>query len=179
MTKVNFNKLVSDEAIIAAINSLHNRAETLQLDVHKVLVGICARWHEVGDYRPAVAAINLLLEKGKLGGMRTNAVRQWVETFMGLMVVAEGDDKGKFMCPKPKVSGKHLVMAELVNRRWWEFKPEAEYKPMDFDKLWATMVKKGKQRVAEGVKEADNIDLGMIEAMQKARADYLASKAVN
>lgn len=175
-TKVNYNKLATDEAIAAAIGSLHNRAESMQLDVHKVLVAICAKWNATKDKRGVAEHINLLLSKDKLGGLRTNAIREWVETFMGLMVIADGDDKGKFMVPADKKAGQHLQMDVLVNKRWWEFKPEAPYQPLDFDKQWDALAKKARTRLAAGVKDEDNIDAGMIAAMNKARAEYLASK---
>lgn len=134
MAVICFTKLadVNDEAgITAAIKSLHTRGDTLQLDIHRLLVAICTRWAASGDMRPVAGHINLLLAKDKLGGVRKNAIREWVEKFMGLKLVEEGENKGNFYVPKSLANGKHMNIKELANNRWWEFKPEAEYKPID------------------------------------------------
>ena len=134
MATISFTKLadVNDEAgITAAIKSLHTRGDTLQLDIHRLLVAICTRWAASGDMRPVAGHINLLLAKDKLGGVRKNAIREWVETFMGLKLVEEGENKGDFYAPKSLANGQHMNLKELTNNRWWEFKPEAEYKPID------------------------------------------------
>jgi len=166
MASINFTKLssVNDEAgITAAINSLHTRGESLQLDIHKVLVAICKRWADSGDMRPVAMHINLLLSKDKMGGIRKNAIRLWIETYMGLKMVTEGDNKGDFYVPKGMNDGKHLQMNKLINNRWWEFKPEPDYKPIDDD------MKLVKQLIAKMEK-----DVGKMGDASNVRPDVIA-----
>lgn len=104
MASISFTKLasVNDEASIAnAIKSLHTRGDSLQLDIHRLLVAICTRWAASGDVRPVAGHINMLLAKDKLGGVRKNAIRAWVETYMGLKLVEEGENKGNFYARRP------------------------------------------------------------------------------
>ena len=166
MASINFTKLssVNDEAgITAAINSLHKRGASLQLDIHRVLVAICARWAATGDVRPVSGHINLLIAKDKLEGVRKNAIREWVETYMGLKIITEGDNKGDFYVPKGINDGNHLQLKELSNNRWWEFKPEPDYKPIADD------VKLVKQLIAKMEK-----DVGKMGDASNVRPDVLA-----
>ena len=153
MAAISFTKLasVNDEAgITAAIKALHTRGDTLQLDVHRLLVAICTRWASSGDMRPVAGHINMLLDKDKLGGLRKNAIREWVEVYMGLKPVEEGENKGQFYVPKLLAKGQHLNLKELANNRWWEFKPEAEYKPIDDPrKLIASLIAKMEKDVGK------------------------------
>lgn len=179
MASISFTTLAtanSDDSIVAAINSLHKRGDSLQLDIHRLLVAVCARWATSGDIRPAVKHINLLLHKGKLGGLRLNAIRQWVETYMGFTFIEEGDLKGTFKAGDMKANG--LNMKELTNNRWWEFKPEAPYKPMDFDKMFLSLMNKAEKRAGSTTSE-DNVDPGLLAALKSAREDYISKNVAN
>lgn len=145
MAAISFTKLASvkDEAgITAAIKALHTRGESLQLDIHRLLVAICTRWAASGDMRPVAGHINMLLDKAKMGGVRKNAIREWVEIFMGLKLVEEGENKNSFYVPKALANGQHLNLKELANNRWWEFRPEADYQPIDPSKLIKRLIAK-------------------------------------
>lgn len=169
MAAISFTKLasVNDEAgITAAIKSLHTRGDSLQLDIHRLLVAICTRWATSGDVRPVSGHINLLLSKDKLGGVRKNAIRAWVETYMHLKLVEEGENKGMFYAPKGISNGKHLDMKALTNNRWWEFKPEAEYKPIDDPrKLIAQLVSKMEKDVGH-MGEASKVTPEMLAGLK-------------
>lgn len=165
MTKFTALDTVNDEASITkAIQSLHKRGETLQLDIHRVLVAVAVRWASSGDCRPVAGHINLLLTKDKLGGVRKNAIREWVETFMQLALNGEGE----FYVPANLKAGKHLNVKDLGNNRWWEFKVEAEYKPIqDAHKLVAQLVAKlEKDRATLG--ESSEVDPALIAALKAA-----------
>lgn len=174
MTKVSFAKLheVNNEAAITkAIDSLHARGDSLQLDIHKTLVAICTRWASSGDVRPVAKHINHLLSKDKLGGVRKNAIKAWVQTFMGMMLVEEGDNKGAMYVPKDIRDGKHLDVKELTNNRWWEFKPEADYTPIaDPRTLLENLIKKmEKDRAKVGEKSVvPEAMIADLKAMVKA-----------
>lgn len=161
-----------DAAIDRAIAGIHKKSATLQLDIHKVLVAIAKRWESTGDVRPAVKHVNTLLAKGQLGGMRTNAIKAWVQEFFGFIVVEEGEAKGSFVFGKLKAGALDLVA--IVENKWWEFKPEAEYKPMDFDKMLMALLSKAEKRT-ETATEQDKVDPALIAAVKLARANYIAS----
>jgi len=134
MSKVVFKTLAErndESSIVSAINSLHRRSDSLQLDIHLVLTAIATRWAASGDMRPVSTHINLLLTKDKMGGVRKNAIKAWVQKHMGLAIIEEGDNKGHFYVPVDLKDGKHLKLKELCNERWWEMKPEEDYKPIE------------------------------------------------
>lgn len=168
--KINFNTLAkvnSDASIEAAIGSLAKRSDTLQLDIHKLLVAIGARWAASGDIRPAVKHVNMLIDTlGK--GVRLNAIRSWVEVHFGLTYAEDGEMKGKFVAGKRKATD--LDISAMANERWWELKVEPEYKPMDFDKMFnALLAKASKADKSKG----DDVDPGLVHALKAAREEYL------
>lgn len=170
MTKIAFNKLTavnSETDITNAINSLHTRGASLQLDIHKTLVAISERWLNSGDVRPVAKHINHLVNKEQLGGMRKNSIKAWVETFMGLKVVEEGDNKGMMYVPKDIRDGKHLDVKALTNNRWWDFKgAEADYIPIaDPRILLENLIKKlEKDRAKAG--QASIVQIEMINDLK-------------
>lgn len=163
------NTVNDEKGITAAIDSLHKRAGSLQLDVHRVLVAVAVRWATSGDVRPVCKHLNHLLTKDKLGGMRKNAIRAWVEHFMQLKVIEEGDNAGDFYAPKGLTKGDHLEIKELTNKRWWEFTPEKPYQPLDDPrKLVAGLIKKLETDRAKMGKDS-KVDVAMIEALKAVR----------
>ena len=130
---VNLNKL-TDGDFEGFIAKLHKRIDSNQMDIQRVLVAILSRWEETGDIRPAVKHVNLMID-GLPSGVRSNAIRAWVETFTGFVYATDGENKGKFVAGKLKAAG--LNIKEATAQRWWEFKPEPTYKPMDFEQQFA------------------------------------------
>jgi hypothetical protein len=170
MTKINYAKLhtVNDDAAIEkAILAVCDRGTTVQMDIHRVLVAIATRWFTTGDIRPAVKHVNLLIEHMPKG-IRSNAIKAWVETHMGLVYATEGENKGTFVIGKRK--GADLDIPTLTNERWFEFKPEAEYKPIDFDAMWNALMKR-MEKADES--KGDKFDKGLVEHLRKARAEYM------
>lgn len=169
---VNFNKLhLSNDpaAFDAAIATIKKRGETLQLDIHRYLVAVCAVWQQSGDVRPAVKRVNDLLA-AMPGGVRANAIRAWVEAKMGMVWSdAVGDAPAGFSAPADKQarSGKALDLDALKNVRWWEFKPEAPYKPLDLAAKLATLVKIAETRAGKATPE-DNIDGELLSSLKSA-----------
>jgi len=164
-----FNKLAlvnNEKDITKAIDSLHSRSASLQLDIHKTLVAISTRWSSSGDVRPVAIHINHLLKKEQLTGVRKNAIKAWVQTFMGMVLVEEGENKGAMYAPKELRDGKHLDVKELTNNRWWEFKPEAEYVPIaDPRKLLENLIKKfEKDRAKAG--QSSVVEVTMIDDLK-------------
>lgn len=170
---ISVDKLVranSEDAITNAITGIHRRSNTLQMDVHLVLCAIAKRWNQTGDIRPAIKHVNHLLQNGQLGGVRTNAIKAWVQEFFGFQLVEAGEAKGTFC----KGTIKAPDLAAIADNRWWEFKPEPEYKPMDFDKMLMALLDKGEKRAATATAE-DKVDPALIAAIKAARTNYLGN----
>lgn len=173
MAKINFNtlaKLNSDSSMEAAITSLGTRSNTLQLDIHKLLVAVAERWSKAGDVRPAVKHVNMLLDV-LATGQRLNAIRAWVEVHLGFIYAEDGEFKGTFVKGKRKHT--ELDIPALTNERWWELKVEAPYKPMNFDAMFAAMISKAEKADAS---KGDEVDKGLVEALKRAKAEYIESK---
>lgn len=173
MAKINYSKLAlvnSDDAIDAAILSVQKRGDSVQMDIHRILYALTERWHTTGDVRPAVRHVNMLIDNMPKG-IRCNAIRSWVEVHMGMIFAEEGENKGKFVAGKRKA--KELDLKGAMNERWFEFKAEAPYKPMNFEQMFATlMTKAAKADPAKG----DEVDKGLVEALAKAKHEYMQSK---
>lgn len=163
MAKLNFARLETDEAFVAALKNIQTRSNSLQLDVHLFLVSLAARWQKTGDIRPVVKFTNELV--GAMGGgMRSNAVKAWVEAFFGFVW---NETEGAFVAGTLKASG--LDLEKIRNNRWWEFKPEPAYKPMDFRAQIISLVKNAEKRLSKP-NDADQIDAEDVRLV-KALAD--------
>lgn len=173
MAKINYNKLAlvnSDDAIDAAILSVHRRTDTVQMDIHRILYALAERWVSTGDIRPAVRHVNMLIDNMPKG-IRSNAIRSWVEVHMGMIFAEEGDNKGKFVAGKRKP--KDVDLKAAMNERWFEFKPEAPYKPINFETMFDTLMKKAAKADPS---KGDEVDTGLVQALAKAKHEYMQSK---
>ena len=169
MSGINFDALsnvTNETGITAAIESLHEAGDSLQLDIHKTLVAICVRWNSSGDVRPVAKHINHLLSKDKLKGTRKNAIKLWVQTFMKMEMVTEGDNKGSFYVPKDIRNGAHLDLSKLTNQRWWELKVEQEYQPIDDPMKLAKGLLKRLESDLVKAGEASKVTPEMIQALK-------------
>jgi hypothetical protein len=90
---------------------------------------------------------------------------------MGLAVVEEGDNKGMMYAPKDIRDGKHIDVKAVTNTRWWEFKVEADYVPIDDPrKLIENLIKKlEKDRAKAGLSSVVEVEMindlkGMVKA---------------
>jgi len=60
-----------------------------------------------------------------------------------------------------------LSIKKLANIRWWEFKPETDYKPMDITAAVLTLVKKADDRIRK-LDPRDAIDSDTLRAVKFA-----------
>lgn len=156
----------SDAAMKEAIQSIHRRASTMQLDIHRILYAIAYRWNKSGDVRQVASNLNLLLDKDQLGGVRKNAIRMWIEVHLQATFIEEGELKGQFFVHKSLSDGKHINLNAALNERWWEMQVEAEYKPVqDAVKLVKQLIAKlEKDRAKVGL--ASVVNPALIEALK-------------
>lgn len=154
--------LKSDAAISRGISSLVKRNANLRTDLHILLNAIAARWIETGDVRTPVKLVNELLA-ADLKGLHTNAFKAWIEEFFGFIYVTEGEQKDTFVSGKLKAAD--LRVQDMRNTRWYEFKPEPAYQPVDPAKALAQMIRRFENdRKKAG--DATQVTPEMIEALK-------------
>jgi len=140
-------------AINKAIGSIGKRGKALDEAIHTCAVSCLWYVKEHGQINP----LNDLI-KALPNGYRTNSVKAWAEAFGSVVWDAES----KAM----KYSkGKETNLPEAVNTTPWEFKPEAEYKPMNLPAMLANLVKKAEGQ-AENEDKRDNIPSELLVALR-------------
>lgn len=145
------------------IEAIVKAGESVQLRVHKLLNTMAANWIKSGDVRPVVTGVNLLLEKFPRG-LRSNAIKAWVEHFFGFIMNAETK---QFVAGKRKAIS--LDLHAIKNIRWWEFKPEPEYQPItDFNKLLSGLIAKAEKDVKE-LGEKSVVDPELLAALKAVK----------
>lgn len=175
MTKINLNiaKLVSDADFTKDAASIAKRGETVQNDIHRHLYAIAFRWNETGDIRPAVKRVNALIA-AMPKGLRLNAIREWVEVMFGFEYVTGTKEQPEHF-KAGSIKGSDLPLDTIANKRWYEFKPEAAYKPINFGDDLAKLLKRAGDR-ANSTK-GDNVDKRLLDAVAKAVAQHAADMA--
>tara|TARA_R110002167_G_scaffold235258_1_gene440575 strand:- start:385 stop:861 length:477 start_codon:yes stop_codon:yes gene_type:complete len=124
-------KLITNKSdIVAAIKSISGRGAKLDKDIQRAAVSAMSHHNEHGD----VTIINELVAAMPKGA-RVNALRDYI--------LAHGkvsfDDKAKAFV-HAKEGSFDLEGALAIS--WVEFKPEAEYKPLDALKLVTALAKR-------------------------------------
>lgn len=136
-------KLITEtKAIELAIKSIQSRGSKLQKDIHVCAVSCLNHIEKHGD----ITLLNRLMS-ALPGGWRVNAIKAWAEEFGKVnwdnTQKAFTFDKAK----KSNIEGAIAVSPE-------EFKPEAEYKPLDLAEAIKALIKKAQERVGS---ENDNV----------------------
>ena len=136
-------KLITEtKAIELAIKSIQSRGSKLQKDIHICAVSCLNHIEKHGD----ITLLNRLVA-ALPAGWRANAIKAWAEEFGKVnwdnTQKAFTFDKAK----KSNIEGAIAVSPE-------EFKPEAEYKPLDLAEAIKALIKKAQERVGS---ENDNV----------------------
>ena len=136
-------KLITEtKAIELAIKSIQSRGSKLQKDIHVCAVSCLNHIEKHGD----ITLLNRLVA-ALPAGWRANAIKAWAEEFGKVnwdnTQKAFTFDKAK----KSNIEGAIAVSPE-------EFKPEAEYKPLDLAEAIKALIKKAQERVGS---ENDNM----------------------
>ena len=136
-------KLITEtKAIELAIKSIQSRGSKLQKDIHVCAVSCLNHIEKHGD----ITLLNRLVA-ALPAGWRANAIKAWAEEFGKVnwdnTQKAFTFDKAK----KSNIEGAIAVSPE-------EFKPEAEYKPLDLAEAIKALIKKAQERVGY---ENDNV----------------------
>lgn len=163
------NMLVTDADFLKLRNSIHTRADSLQMDIQRYLVGVAVRWVASGDNRPVCARINSLLD-ALPKGVRSNAIREWTERYLGLVYCTEGDAADTFILGAEPKKAKDLDIEKLTAARWFDMKPEAPYKPLDLAKSVEKLLKDAQKR-ADSTK-GDDIPADLLTALTVAVSSW-------
>jgi len=148
MPKIDFKTLKGEAAIDEAIENVTGRSNTLQLDVHLILVAVAADWAAGNDVRIPLRQVNKLI--AELGdGVRKNALIQWACSAKLLGFVLNEDDK---TVVGGKVKGADLDMRHIANTQWWTFREPPIKKPMNFVDELIAFYEKAATRSAKGKK---------------------------
>jgi hypothetical protein len=170
---LNITTLVSDADFSKDAASIAKRGESVQMDIHRHLYAIAFRWKETGDIRPAVKRVNALID-AMPKGLRLNAIREWVEVMFGFVYVEKSKDVPEHFTAGP-IKGADLPMDTIMQKRWYEFKAEAAYKPINFGESLSKLLKQAGQRVNSA--KGDNVDAEMLAAVKAALTDLSAKRA--
>jgi hypothetical protein len=146
-------KLITEtKAIELAIKSIQSRGSKLQKDIHICAVSCLNHIEKHGD----ITLLNKLVA-ALPGGWRANAIKAWAEEFGKVnwdnTQKAFTFDKAK----KSNIEGAIAVSPE-------EFKPEAEYKPLDLAEAIKALIKKAQERVGS---ENDNVPEELFNKLNK------------
>ena len=146
-------KLITEvKAIDMAIKSIQSRGAKLQKDIHVCAVSCLAHIEKHGD----ITLLNRLM--GALpSGWRANAIKAWAEDFGK---VNWDNTQKAFVYDKSKKSNIEGAIATSPE----EYKPEAEYKPMDLAEAIKALVKKAADRVGS---ENDNVPEELFNQLNK------------
>jgi hypothetical protein len=146
-------KLFTDtKQIELAIKSIQSRGSKLQKDIHLCAVSCLAHIEKHGD----ITLLNRLMA-ALPGGWRSNAIKGWAEDFGK---VNWDNTQKAFVYDKAKKSNIEGAIATSPE----EYKPEAEYKPLDLAEAIKALIKKAQERVGS---EADNVPEELFNALNK------------
>ena len=140
--------------IEAAIISIQKRGKKLDHDIH--VAGVSCLKHI--EFHGDVTLLNRLVEALPKGS-RTNAFKEWAEVHG--KVHWSQDDK-LFVYEKEKST----LLDEAIATSWVEYKPEPEYKPLDFKAELAKLLKKADERVNTKDK-GDKVDKQLLADLNK------------
>jgi hypothetical protein len=157
------NKYVkTDEQIDALISSIDKRGKSVQQDIHTAACAIIRRWHDSSDVSAAVRQMNALL--AAIPAMsRANAFKAWVETYATF--VWNTDDKCfAYHAKRTKISFDDAQSA--IQTPFWEFKKEADYKPLNLPDMIASVIARAEKRRQDGLQDSDDVPSDLIKSLK-------------
>ena len=156
-----FVLIATDTAIETAIGKAKTQGATLQGAFHRIACSIVARMLESKDHNTCVRLTNAMIEA--LPGMaRKNALRSWVEHFLGYTYNKETK---AFVFVKRE--GFKVELADAIAAPFWDFKAEEEFKPIaDWTKLIAGLVGRGLKDI-EKLGENSKVNMEQLAILQK------------
>lgn len=152
--KNTFKVLNGAEAIGAAIKSISTRGKTLERDIHVAAVSCLAHADKHGDITLAQKLVDAIPTLA-----RKNALRDWF--------LAHGkfsyDMQNKALTFDKKAK---TQLEASIATPFWEFKPEAEYKPFNMEAAIVSLVKRAEKAIENG----DDVPVDRLEALRQLAA---------
>lgn len=147
------------EVINAKFDSVDKSLAMREADLQFVLVCGLTKWKEDGDCRGMLALGNKI-KTMQAKGIRKNSLVRWFEVTCGFKY----DTKTKEFSHggNKKYNGDPMSAG-----KWWDALAEETYTPLDEVKALETLVKRLKKRIADGVKEEDNVHIQVIGDLEK------------
>lgn len=161
MTKPTYKLLSSAAEIKAAIESIARRGKKLDQDIQVAALSSMQHHADHGD----ITLINRLVASMP-NGSRVNALKAYIETFGAVRY----DTESKIFTHN---KGKSFDVNEAAKIMWTDFKPEAEYVPINdpfvkFDQLVTQF-----ERDMTEMGEKSKVTPEMIAALKSAKAEAL------
>lgn len=146
-------KLITEvKQIETAIKSIQSRGKSLSRDIHVAAVSCLNHIDKHGD----ITLLNRLIS-ALPGGWRSNALKAWSEEFGK---VNWDNTQKAFVYDKAKRTNLEGAI-EIAPE---DFKPEAEYKPMDLAADIAKLIKKAEARLGS---DNDNVPAELFKKLQE------------
>lgn len=159
------------EDINAKFDSVDKSLAMREADLQFVLVCGLTKWKEDGDCRGMIALANKV-KTMQAKGIRKNSLVRWFEVTCGFKY----DKKEKTFSH----GGNKTYSGEpMACKKWWDALAEETYTPLDEVKALETLVKRLKKRIADGVKEEDNVHIQVVGDLEKVLEEAKALRKNN
>jgi len=152
----------TDAEVLTSIASISKRGGQLQKDIHRTACSILNRWAVTEDVSTATKHMNMLLDALPVM-VRSNAFKDWGVHMAGL--VWSEDDTFVYHAKRTKITVDQVKAAKA--KPFWEFKPEAAYKPTDADAMFLSLIEGLDRKAKKG------IDPDKGDKMSDAQVAYL------
>jgi hypothetical protein len=152
--------------------------QSLQQKIHNIAVCFLKYWHDNPDQGSVVTEkMNALVDAA---GYHKNALGAWIQ-MMTPMVLSEENKKFYIPANVEKLMGKEFIKCR--DTTFWEVKPPAQVKAIDFFEDVAKLVAKAQKRIEtpkDGVEDHIDRDLmrAVIDAMEAAKVRRAVEEAV-
>ena len=156
-------KIWSEAETTTAIEKWEASGKRWQAQGQKILEQGLLAWKKSGNVQPMLKYANMI-EKIDVPAMRKNTMRAWFETECKFTYDTE---------TKTFNHGGNTKFTGEVGRvsKWWEVKAEEAYTPIDELKMLDSLVKKLRKRIADGVKDADNVHMFTVSEIERVMAE--------
>lgn len=154
---------VTEASILAACGRIHKNGQAFQRLVQRTTLDIFTLWSESGNVQQAINLVERLTDSLPEGS-RTNALRDYVKAATQ-WDWDESEKKWTYSKSTTKIDLK-AAAERTGGKNWYDFTKEAEYKPFDLEQKLHALVAMAIKR-AEKTDERDNIDLSLLEKLQK------------
>ena len=150
----------TDADINKAIERAAKNGRAYENLLHKILVSILKRGIDTKDFRKPAKQFEALIEAAK-GATRTNAMLDWITAHAPLSYNTE--EKALVYT---NMKGFEPALETASETPFWVFKPEQDYKPVDWAAAINSLIKRAEKDVSELGKKS-KVDTNQVELLKK------------